>query len=66
MLDFIDHEHEKPALAAIHVKVGVNSLSIPPTASHDNTSAGERKPIISATRMITTIEITLDTNEVST
>src|SRR5215217_3162510 len=57
---------ESPAIAAIHVRASVNSARIPATASHDNTPADERKPIRSATRMMTTTESALDTKEVST
>lgn len=57
---------DSPAIAAIHVKASVNNASIPATASHDNTPADERKPIISATRMMTATEMALDTSEVST
>jgi hypothetical protein len=37
---------------------------MPATASHDNTPADERKPIMSATRMMTATEIALDTSTV--
>jgi len=44
---------DSPAITAIQVKANVNRASIPATASQDSTPAGERKPITSATRMIT-------------
>jgi hypothetical protein len=60
--DFADN----PAIAAIYAKASVNSASIPATASHGATPAEERKSIMSATRIITTSDIRVDTNEVST
>src|SRR5579872_2893484 len=55
-----------PAITATQVKASVNNASMPTTASHDRIPADERKPIINATRMMTTTEIALETSEVRT
>src|SRR5258708_31285362 len=55
-----------PAITATQVKASVNNARMPTTASHDRMPADERKPIINATRMMTTTEIALDTSEVRT
>src|SRR5579872_6974201 len=51
-----------PAITATQVKASVNNASMPTTASHDRMPADERKPIINATRMMTTTEIALETS----
>src|SRR3984893_18896397 len=55
-----------PAITATQVKASVNNARMPTTASHDRMPADERKPIINATRMMTTTEIAVETSEVST
>src|SRR3981081_1296397 len=55
-----------PAITATQVKASVNNERRPTTASHDRRPADERKPIINATRMMTTTEIALETSEVRT
>src|SRR5215472_16655570 len=55
-----------PGITATQVKASVNNASMPTTASHGRMPADERKPIINATRMMTTTEIALDTSEVRT
>src|SRR5579859_93638 len=55
-----------PGITATQVKASVNNARMPATASHDRMPADERKPIINATRMMTTTEIALDTSEVRT
>src|ERR1700681_4619335 len=55
-----------PAITAIQVSASVNRTRMPATASHASTPAGERKPMRSATRTMTTTEIALDTSEVRT
>src|SRR4249920_1310928 len=55
-----------PGLTATQVKASVNNARMPTTASHDWMPADERKPIINATRMMTTTEIALETSEVRT
>src|SRR5215469_12771152 len=55
-----------PGITATQVKASVNNASIPMTASHDRIPADERKPMINATRMMTTTEIPLETSEVRT
>src|SRR5215469_5725410 len=55
-----------PGIAATQVNASVNNARMPTTASHGRMPADERKPIINATRMMTTTEIALETNEVST
>src|ERR1700736_1448961 len=57
---------DSPAITATHVNASVNSTRIPATASHAITPAGERKPMRSATKTMTTTEIALDTSEVRT
>src|SRR2546423_6682495 len=61
-VDFADN----PAITAIQVSASVNSTRMPATASHGSTPAGERKPMRSATRTMTTTEIALDTSDVRT
>src|SRR3984893_5453723 len=56
-------EAASPAITAIRVSAGVNGTRMPARASHASTPAGERKPMRSATRTITTTEIALDTKE---
>src|SRR5579883_1944775 len=56
----------KPGITATQVKASVNSARMPATASQGRRPADERKPIINATRMMTTIEMALDTSEVRT
>ncbi len=60
-VDFADN----PAITAIQVRVSVNSIRMPATASHASTPADERKPMRSATRTMATTEIALDTSEVA-
>src|SRR5579883_2044684 len=55
-----------PGITAAQVKASVNSASMPATVSHDRMPADERKPIINATRIMTTTEIALETSEVRT
>src|SRR6266568_7292097 len=55
-----------PGITATQVKARVNNASMPTTVSHDRMPADERKPIINATRIMTTTEIALDTSEVRT
>src|SRR5260370_25111462 len=55
-----------PGITATQVKASVNNARMPTTASHDRMPADERKPIINATRMMTTTEIALETSEVRT
>src|SRR5215469_8508323 len=55
-----------PAITASQVNASVNNARMPTTASQGKMPADERKPIISATRMITANEIALETSEVST
>src|ERR1700759_3222091 len=57
---------DNPAITAIQVRVSVNSIRMPATASHASTPADERKPMRSATRTMATTEIALDTSEVRT
>src|SRR3981081_77929 len=57
---------ESPAITATQVRASVNSKRIPATATQASTPAGERKPMRSATRTMTTTEIALDTSEVRT
>ena len=56
----------RPGMTASHVRAVVKRNSIPATASHSYTLALERKPISKATAIITSIEIALDTIDVST
>src|SRR6478672_12363656 len=55
-----------PGITATQVKDRVNNARMPMTASQDRMPADERKPIIKATRMMTTSESALETSEVST
>src|SRR5258708_22787944 len=55
-----------PAITATQVKASVNNARMPTTASHDRMPADERKPIINATRMMTTTEIALETTKLRT
>src|SRR6516162_7979771 len=55
-----------PGITATQVKASVNNARMPATASHGRMPADERKPIINATRMMTTTEIALETSEVRT
>ncbi len=55
-----------PGITATQVNASVNNARMPMTVSHDRMPAGERKPIINATRMMTTTEIALETSEVRT
>src|SRR6266702_4581187 len=55
-----------PAITATQVKASVNNARMPTTASQDRMPADERKPIINATRMMTTSEIALEISEVNT
>src|SRR6476646_4960998 len=61
-MDFAD----SPAITAIQVSARVKSTRMPAMASHGSTPAEERKPITSATRMMTTTETALDTSDVRT
>src|SRR6516165_7183174 len=55
-----------PGITATQVKASVNNASMLTMASHDRMPADERKPMINATRMMTTTEIALETSEVRT
>src|SRR5579871_1679564 len=55
-----------PGITATQVNASVNSARMPVTVSHDRIPADDRKPISSATSMMITTEIALDTSEVST
>lgn len=57
---------ESPAIIAVHVNAKVKSVSIPITANHDTIDAEERKPMRSATRIMTTTDIALETSDVIT
>src|SRR5215471_19935131 len=46
-----------PGITATQVNASVNKARMPMTVSHDRMPAEERKPIINATRMMTTTEI---------
>src|SRR5437879_1155937 len=55
-----------PAITATQVKASVNNARMPTTASQDRMLASDRKPIMSATRMMTASDSALETSEVST
>src|ERR1700730_11308220 len=55
-----------PAITATQVNASVNNARMPTTASQDRMPADERKPMINATRIMTTTEIALETSEVRT
>src|ERR1700730_1020826 len=55
-----------PGITATQVNASVNNARMPTTASQDRMPADERKPIISATSMMTATEIALETSEART